>query len=403
MHRVSHKRGTSCRFLHFIIIPHLARLPLVKTKSLNSLTYRHLRGQVTVKNRAFANVYAFSQKHVLLEAGLNVDGLEWQQQWWGDAPARRRRSGSSSSSSSAGVGDAEKEILNPFERAVSLAGNPAFRRRHNNRRRAILQAVRLHWPPEPPIELPMLDGEDSTIDGGGNERVRRSVVHTRYRWPNGIVAYRIDSSVSAPQRTAIADAMMEYTTLTCLRFVERQAEAYYVHFRASSECEARANGRSVIGGVIIDVNGGADCQADAMLHKLGHAIGMFHESNRPDRDLYVVVYPGNSSHPDYFIRVDKHAGDVWTSAESNLGIDYDFDSAMHPRRTDDLKSSLEGTEATTMELTPLGATMADPITFGRGSGLSPGDEVSTACGLSFDHKWTKHLQRLACVRLDVSC
>ncbi len=42
--------------------------------------------EVVVDNRAFCNIYAFSNEYNILEAGFKVDGLEWNMQWW-----RRRR------------------------------------------------------------------------------------------------------------------------------------------------------------------------------------------------------------------------------------------------------------------------------------------------------------------------
>lgn len=96
-------------------------------------------------------------------------------------------------------------------------------------------------------------------------------------------------------------------------------------------------------------------------------------SNRRDRDTYVTVTPSNSDYPIYFKRVDERTGDVFASS-SDIGS-YDFESIMHPRRDDDLKASLVGTSATTMGLTAFGATMADPVFFGRGNALSVGDEI----------------------------
>lgn len=103
------------------------------------------------------------------------------------------------------------------------------------------------------------------------------------------------------------------------------------------------------------------------------ALPHFCRSNRRDRDDYVTVTPSNSDNPIYFKRVDERSGDIFSSS-SDIGS-YDFDSIMHPRRDDDLKASLVGTGATTMGLTALGATMADSVTFGRGSALSSGDEI----------------------------
>lgn len=271
---------------------------------------------------------------------MKVDGLKYESQWWGGG-SRRRRS------------------ADPLA-DLRLKTNPAEQRRFDAARRERVANV-TYWPPEPPIELL-----------SEHERNRRDIVHQRYRWPNGIVPYVIESSLSAGAQSNIAAAMAEYSSLTCLRFVPRSNEAYYMRFRSGSKCEALANGRSVRdGGVVIEL--ASACQSEDILHKIGHVIGMFHESNRRDRDSYVVVHPENSDEPIYFERLDHRSGDVFRSAETYGS--YDFDSIMHPRKDDDLKPSLRGTGAKTMTLTALGATLADPDNFGRGSSLSSGDEA----------------------------
>jgi hypothetical protein len=267
-----------------------------------------------------------------------------------------------------------------------LAKSPAFRRRWDAERLRNTGNV-TRWEASPPVEL-----VNETPEG----RERRAVVHQIYRWPNGIIPYTVDPTMPAASQAKIAQAMTEYTSKTCVRFVARQAEQYYLRFRSSTMCVAQAVGRSTPGPANIFISTASDCDLSEVLHKIGHGIGMMHESNRADRDTYVNVFPSNSDNPIYFTRTDARGGAVFTSA-SDIGT-YDIFSVMHPREADDLEPSLVGTSAVTMSLTAAGSTLAGGSPFGRGSVLTTDDEakIETMYGnmclaqLGGDHRceWT---------------
>jgi hypothetical protein len=61
-----------------------------------------------------------------------------------------------------------------------------------------------------------------------------------------------------------------------------------------------------------------------MTHELGHALGLFHEQSRPDRDNYVTVLTNNIN-PAAITNFDKSSStDVQT-----YGVPYDYGSVMH--------------------------------------------------------------------------
>jgi hypothetical protein len=61
-----------------------------------------------------------------------------------------------------------------------------------------------------------------------------------------------------------------------------------------------------------------------MTHELGHALGLFHEQSRPDRDDYVTVLTNNIN-PAAIPNFDKSSSDD----VQTYGIPYDYGSVMH--------------------------------------------------------------------------
>lgn len=56
------------------------------------------------------------------------------------------------------------------------------------------------------------------------------VLNERSLWPNARVPYILDSSLTSSARQAIQQAINDYATQTCVRFVQRTNERDYVRF-----------------------------------------------------------------------------------------------------------------------------------------------------------------------------
>ena len=60
------------------------------------------------------------------------------------------------------------------------------------------------------------------------------------------------------------------------------------------------------------------------IHEIGHAIGLFHEQSRPDREQFVTIQWDNIATQNY----DQFEAVDWTMAKT-FNISYDFGSVMH--------------------------------------------------------------------------
>ena len=137
-------------------------------------------------------------------------------------------------------------------------------------------------------------------------------------WPEGAVSYVIDSDVSLEQRENIEVAIRDWNEKTVLSLVARTTESNYVRFSnvVSGYCRSKVG---MVGGeqeISLPPDG---CPIDAVVHEIGHAVGLWHEHQREDRDDYVTVLYENLDPSRHYSYPAKHPA---------LGP-YDYASVMH--------------------------------------------------------------------------
>ncbi len=181
------------------------------------------------------------------------------------------------------------------------------------------------------------------------------------RWRYGVVNYVIDPSLTdSSMRTNIFAAMTEMEEQTRIRFNEVNAQVTvgdskavlnYIRFLPSDPslpvCLSRIGKTGGEQPLILAPN----CGKASIIHEITHALGMYHEQSRPDRDQYITVNWDN----------------VCSNAGSAFGIQggaemigpYDYGSIMHYGRCLFSSNGLE--------------TITSPVPIGLATGLSEGD------------------------------
>ncbi|CAL2078276.1 Peptidase M12 [Tenacibaculum sp. 190524A02b] len=104
------------------------------------------------------------------------------------------------------------------------------------------------------------------------------------RWPNNTVYYSIDPNL--PNKYRATDAIRHWESKTNLKFIQRTNQPNYVYFYSGPGCSSHVG---MQGGIqYISLAGG--CTTGAAIHEIGHAVGLFHEHARADRDQYVTIH-----------------------------------------------------------------------------------------------------------------
>lgn len=203
-------------------------------------------------------------------------------------------------------------------------------------------------------EMEELAANVENFPSGDLEEQGVAITGKRFRWPGAVVPYRIDPGLQRPER--VTSAIAHWEAKTKLRFRKRvPSDANSVFFRAGNGCSSSVGMR---GGEQF-VTLGASCTTGNVIHEIGHAIGLWHEQSREDRDHFISIKFVNIE-ADALHNFNQHISDG-----DDLGA-YDYGSIMHYPRNAFSKNGKPTI------VTPHGQAI------GQRTGLSPRDIAAVA-------------------------
>jgi uncharacterized protein (TIGR03437 family) len=187
-------------------------------------------------------------------------------------------------------------------------------------------------------------------------RESSTVSSSLYLWPGARIPYTIDSTLSSALQQRILSAIDHWNTRTPVSLIPRTpADFSYVRFTTSTNTVACSSSVGMAGGQQL-VRLPDACGLGPIIHEIGHAVGLWHEQERADRNRFITVLYENIDKA-YIFNYDQ-AG----LAGADLGP-YDFNSIMHYGAYSFSRDGI----APAIETVPAG------IPIGQRAGLSSGD------------------------------
>nr|XP_039248599.1 meprin A subunit beta-like [Styela clava] len=187
---------------------------------------------------------------------------------------------------------------------------------------------------EPSLSIPDINAREGVLgqlkEGDLMQKDTRNTIvddegYKDYFWPNKTIPVAFTNATTLFGKAAIDEARREYELRTCLSFPARTNEENYLIFDQLSGCWSYVGMQG--GEQTVSIGRGCE-DMSTVEHELMHAIGVWHEQSRADRDDYIEIM-WDAISPDMAYNFNNYP----YNETDNRRVAYDFDSVMHYGKT----------------------------------------------------------------------
>jgi hypothetical protein len=145
----------------------------------------------------------------------------------------------------------------------------------------------------------VLDPEDVDSSRGAGR------TSTRVFWPNRTVYFNIESSLT---NTTNLNTAINYYRSIGFNFTQRGSEKNYISFFFNRDSDGFYSSSIGMSGKKQTIHLATGYSVGTAIHEIGHALGLFHEQSRTDRDNYIII------HYDNILDNKEHNFDTYTAS-----------------------------------------------------------------------------------------
>ncbi|KZS17660.1 Metalloendopeptidase-like protein [Daphnia magna] len=166
----------------------------------------------------------------------------------------------------------------------------------------------------PEFNLDLLQGAVMDVNPEEmNKQLKNATVDSSRLWPDGILHYSVGDGFSGQELEALYEVFAMYEAKSCVTFVKRTTEDFYVSIQKTGGGCYSYTGRQHSQPQVVSLDAkcfdctDTGCKTGVLIHKFMHALGITHEKNETLRNDHISVNHTNIQPEESVAQNETHA------------------------------------------------------------------------------------------------